>query len=175
MNLSHQTIIIGIIDGRVIALVLTFSSLERNSHIGIAEPVTRIVTQHPSRMQVVTFAIKVPLIIIMLAPLFRLPSVLHDTRFTPQYDYTCSHRCNCRRHGRCRIIDNKLNRSSQDRRLVYTESRSRLPLRFMLLRASSGDHAPPSAPTLSHLSGFRTHVTVRGEQSPRDPERIYAL
>lgn len=63
-------------DRGVIPLVLTFSSLERNSHIGIAEPVTRIVTQQPSRMQVVTLAMEVPLIIIMPALLFRLPCVL---------------------------------------------------------------------------------------------------
>lgn len=49
-------------------MVLTFSSLERNSHIGIADPATRIVMQHPSRMQVVTFTIEVPLIIIMMLP-----------------------------------------------------------------------------------------------------------
>jgi len=68
--------------------------------------------------------------------------------------------------------------STQDRatidRLVYTEPRSRLPLRFMLSRVVQWRPRASERPHFVHLSGFRTHVSMR-RQSPWDPESIYAL
>lgn len=133
-------------------------------------------------MQVATFAIEVPLIIITLALLFRFPSVLHVATLAS------------RRAGAItravtgaivavtivvkQSVTSSISFSLQDRaaidRLVYTEPRSRLPLRFMLPRASSGDHAPPSAPTLSIYPGF-VHTSVRGAESTGSGTYLRAL
>jgi len=160
--------IIGIISRIEWRFVLTFSFLERNSHIGIAEPVTRIVTQHPSRMQIVTFAIEVPLIVIMLPPLFRFPSVLHVA--------TLASRRQVRSHvqsqvqlppslDRCQTINNKLVSRHRIvlRSIVSCTLSLDLVCRFVLccLASSSGDHAPPSAPTMSIYPGF-VRTSVRG-------------
>lgn len=154
-------------------LLLTFSSLERNSHIGIAEPVTRIVTQQPSRMQVVTFAIRVLLVIIIIIIVRAYSS---SSLFT--YSWHSLHANRCANHAQLPL--SRLLPNNQQQALSHKSCSDR----------PSGTHWAPVSFAASFYVDMRISVATTRlrvpplysciriscirqyeEQSPRGPER----
>lgn len=172
-------------------LVLTFSSFERNSHIGIAELVTRVVIQQPSKAQTVTFVIKIPLVVIVIVAfpllylfIFALPRRLSHTLHCFRTDAILT-RVQPVSVCRDRCYDCQTTIKSDQRPLLHSTRQmtissaawrilsQNLVCRFVLCRVSAPDHAPlrgaVSGPPTLFCSHPGSHGCARqyGEQSPR--------